>query len=583
MSFLKQFENRSAQPEDRSKLKALLQEYLVKDSSQQRRELLKLYKEGYSLTGKDGLRRRLGAVDLEFFGKAYFPQYFSRRTPDFHRELDALWYQRVLKNETPDNPETVEQISRMPGSKQAVAAPRGHAKSTNVTFKDVMHATLYGYKHYIIILSDASDQTEGFLENIRTEIEENAAIKEDFGDLVGSKAWRNNVLLTATDIKIEGISSGKKIRGRKHRNWRPDLLVLDDIENDENVLTAEQRKKLKNWFFKAVSKAGDDYTDIFYIGTLLHYDSLLANILKNPGYKSRKYKAVISWAARRDLWDQWEEIYTDLDNEDHEADAKAYYEANRAEMLDGTEVLWEDKLSYYDLMVMRVTEGEASFNSEEQNEPINPEDCLFQEEWFDWFNPLEIDFSKDFLFYGFVDPSLGKKSAKRKSDFSTIITLAKHIKSGYLYDLDADIERRHPDKIITDVLEKERWLRQTFGRGFTKLGCETNQFQWFLKEKMAEASAAAELYIPIVEVNQISDKVARIQTLQPDVKNKYIKFNKQHKKLIEQLLQFPMGANDDGPDALEACRTLAKGSRISGKVKYESIVGRVFGAAKGAY
>ncbi|MFQ8732058.1 MAG: hypothetical protein ACLSAC_17470 [Enterocloster bolteae] len=41
-------------------------------------------------------------------------------------------------------------------------------------------------------------------------------------------------------------------------------------------------------------------------------------------------------------------------------------------MLKGTEVLWEEKLSYYDLMKMRIDEGEASFNSEEQNEPINP-------------------------------------------------------------------------------------------------------------------------------------------------------------------------------------------------------------------
>ena len=55
--------------------------------------------------------------------------------------------------------------------------------------------------------------------------------------------------------------------------------LLDDIENDENVRTPEQRKKLESWFLKAVSKAGDDYTDIIYIGTLLHYDSLLAKTL----------------------------------------------------------------------------------------------------------------------------------------------------------------------------------------------------------------------------------------------------------------------------------------------------------------
>ena len=77
----------------------------------------------------------------------------------------------------------------------------------------------------------------------------------------------------------------------------PDLLILDDIENDENVRTPEQRAKLDSWFKKAVSKAGDDYTDIVYIGTLLHYDSLLANTLKNPGYKAIKYRACLLYTS----------------------------------------------------------------------------------------------------------------------------------------------------------------------------------------------------------------------------------------------------------------------------------------------
>ncbi|CAH8721933.1 hypothetical protein WDD9_006537 [Paenibacillus melissococcoides] len=47
-------------------------------------------------------------------------------------------------------------------------------------------------------------------------------------------------------------------------------------------------------------------------------------------------------------------------------DARAFYEDNKADMLEGTEVLWEEKLSYYDLMVIKISEGEASFNSEIQ-------------------------------------------------------------------------------------------------------------------------------------------------------------------------------------------------------------------------
>ena len=557
MGILKDLQNKNIDSyRSTEEMKQLMEKYLTRDESPERQQLIKEYQKGKPLIGKYGLRRKLGAIDLEYFGKAYFPHYFSRETPNFHRDLDAIWRDGVLKNKSPLLKEIGKEISKLKGSRRGIAAPRGHAKSTNFTFKDATHAVLYEYKHYILILSDSSDQAESFLENIREEFEENEAIREDFGDLVG-KVWRNDVLLTSTDIKVEAIGSGKKVRGRKHRNWRPDLILLDDIENDENVRTPEQRKKLESWYFKAVSKAGDSYTDILYIGTLLHYDSLLAKVLKNPGYKTVKYKAVLSFAERQDFWEKWQEIYTDLNNENREEDARSFFIVNQEEMLKGTKVLWEEKLSYYDLMVTKVTEGEASFNSELQNEPINPEDSLFNEEWFDYYNPLEIDFSDGFDFFGFVDPSLGKK---KTSDPSAIITLAKHKKTGYMYVLDADIERRHPDQIITDILEKEKWLRLAFGKGFSKFGAETNQFQWFLKEQLAKASAEANIYLPIVEVNQTSDKILRIQTMQPDVKNKYIKFNVRHKVLLEQLQYFPMAAHDDGPDALEACRTLAKGS-----------------------
>jgi predicted phage terminase large subunit-like protein len=544
--------------QDNEDVRPLLIEYLQRDKSPARIKLLEEYKKGAALTGKLGLRRKLGAIDLEYFGKAYFSHYFSRKTPEFHRELDAIWMAGVLKGCLPENKEIVKKISRMQGCKRAIAAPRGHAKSTSMTFKDTVHSVVYEYKHYILILSDSSEQAESFLENIRTEFEENEALKEDFGDLQG-KVWRSDVVVTKTDIKIDAIGCGKKVRGRKHRNWRPDLILLDDIENDENVRTPEQRKKLENWYFKAVSKSGDDYTDMIYVGTLLHYDSLLAKILKNPGYRTVKYKAILTFATDKSLWDKWENIYIDLSNDNREQDAITYFDNHKAEMLEGTEVLWEDKLSYYDLMVMKITEGEASFNSEEQNEPINPEDCLFIEDWLDYYNEASMDFSdKKFNFYGFVDPSLGKS---KKSDYSAIITIAKDSESGYMYVLDADIERRHPDKIITDVLEKEIWLKKTFKRGYKKFGAETNQFQWFLKEELAKASAKAGLYLPIQEVAQTSDKTMRIQSMQPDVKNKYIKFNPRHKLLLEQLKYFPMADHDDGPDALQGCCSIAKYSK----------------------
>lgn len=537
----------------------LLQRYLRSNPSPEKEALKKALAGGAPIKGENGLRKQLSSIDLEYFGRAYFPHYFTRPSPEFHHELDRLWIHNVLKGNDPYFRDQRIQVNKQAGKNCAVAAPRGHAKSTNLTFKDTMHAILYGYKHYLIIISDSSDQAEGFLASIKEELEENEWILEDFGNIAGS-IWRNDVIVTKTGVKLEAIGSGKKIRGRKHKNWRPDLLVLDDIENDENVRTKEQRKKLYDWFYKAVSKAGDTYTDILYIGTILHYDSLLSSVLKNPSYRSVKYKAVISPSESPALWDIWKEIYTDLANENREQDAEDFFREHKAEMLKGTRVLWEERLDYYALMVKKISEGESSFNSELQNEPINPEDCLFNPEMFDYYNPEMVDFGlKEFDFFGFVDPSLGKT---KKSDYSSIITIARHRKTGFMYVVEADTKKRSPSQIIADCINKEIWLRKTYGRGYKKFGCETNQFQLFLKQQMANEAAAHGIYLPLAEVNQTANKEARISTLEPYINNKYLKFNKQHKLLLEQLEQFPLGANDDAPDALEAVVNLATKHKV---------------------
>lgn len=539
----------------RDHLLKLVKKYLdiknYPEQIQKRTALQLALEKGAPLTGPDGIRRKLAAFDLGFFGRAYLPHYFSRPSPPFHGELDRLWIEGVLKGLDPlENPRCMNEL---PGTRHAVAAPRGHAKSTNLTFKDSLHAALYRYKRYVLILSDTYPQAAGFLEAIAEEMEDNEAIREDFGELRGG-VWREDVIVTRGGVKIQAKGAGQKVRGLKHKNWRPDLIILDDIENDENVRTPEQRQKLQNWYWKAVAKCGDSYTDFIYIGTVLHYDSLLVNVMKKQNYHSIKYQAVLSFSSSP-LWDRWEEVYNDLENPGHEADALAFFKEHEAEMLAGTSVLWKEKLSYYDLMVMRMTEGIAAFNSEEQNEPVDPEDCLFSVDRFDYYNPHELDFSaSDYELFGFLDPSLGKS---KKSDFSAIITIARAKSSGYMYVMDADIERRVPSLIIDAVLGKAVWLQKNFGKRYRLFGVEVNQFQSFLKDQLAAVSAQRHIYLPIREVTQVADKVMRIQTLQPDIENKYLKFSRDQKRLLEQLQYFPMAAHDDGPDALEGCRTLA--------------------------
>lgn len=557
--------------------------YVLRGENEQkeRRRLSRLYEDGVELTGPKGLRKQLAAFDLEYFGRAYLSHYFSNPSPAFHKELDDIWGQGVMKGLNPLR--NAKTISRLKGCRKAIQAPRGHAKTTTFTFKDSLHAALYGYKHYIILLSDSSDQAEGFLAGIKAEIEENGAIREDFGSQKG-QVWKSSVILFENGAKIEAIGSGKKVRGRKHKQWRPDLLVCDDLENDENVATPDQRKKLRGWYYKAVSKAGDTYTDIVYIGTLLHFDSLLANVSRNPEYDTRKYRGVIHFADNTALWDAWEAIYTNLDNPEHKEDAQAFFEANKGEMLRGSEVLWPEKNSYYELMVTRVSDGEASFNSEIQNDPIDPESCAFNEEWFDYYDDegkALPDFSDSrFVFVGSNDPSMGKN---KKSDTSAIIMVAKDLKTGYLYVVVASVEKRRPDVIIDDALEISKRLKRDYHKGFYKFGVETVQFQAYFAEIMRQRSAEAGEYLPIEEITSIKNKDARIQSLQPFVKNGYIKFSKRHKALLKQMKEYPMGKNDDGPDGLEMAVKLALTVTAGTAAEYESVEHRSMRFSSGAY
>lgn len=547
-----------------------------------RRKLYSEYKAGAApLFGEKGLRKQLAAFDLSYFGRAYLPHFFVRPSPAFHEELDGMWLDGVMKGINPY--ENRKGIDREAGSHSAAAAPRGHAKSTNFTFKDTLHSILYRYKHYAIIISDSSEQAEGFLDDIKTELEDNYHIVQDFGVLKGEKVWRSNVIVTKADIKVEALGSGKKIRGRRHRAWRPDLIVLDDIENDENVETPEQRRKLRNWFYKAVSKAGDTYTDIMYIGTILHYDSLLSHVMtKNSEYESSMYRAVISEADNKNLWEQWESIYTNLSDPDHKENAETFYQANEKEMLNGTKVLWPEKWTYKDLMKMRATEGTASFNSEMQNNPVDPENAAFNEEWFEYYDDVLPDFkASNFIIIGANDPSLGKN---RKSDTSAIIDLALDLNTGYMYVIGGSVERRAPDVIITDIINTHRRYRQDYGKGYYKFGVETVQFQFFYKEVMAAKALEAGEYIPIEEINSNVPKEVRIKSLQPYIKNKWIRFSSRHKELIRQLKEFPFGANDDAPDGLQMAVFLAQAVRsIAAKFEYTTVSKRNLRFGKGAY
>ena len=208
------------------------------------------------------------------------------------------------------------------------AAPRGEAKSTLVTQLFTLWCVITERKRYPIIGMDASEQAEVMLDAIKAELEVNPRLSNDFPEACGQgRVWRSNVILTANGAKIEATGSGKRIRGRRHGAYRPDLFIGDDLENDENVASPAQRQKLMNWITKAVLKLGEAGAkfDVIIIGTILHYDSVLARLINNPMWTGRKFRALIKWPDNMALWDQWEELLLNVGKQA----ARGFYEAHK--------------------------------------------------------------------------------------------------------------------------------------------------------------------------------------------------------------------------------------------------------------
>lgn len=489
------------------------------------RQVIEAEVDGFDASPTAVAERRAKVFDpvggYEYFVNTYFPHYI--RSPE-KSELHAFLFSRL------------PEIIRSPkGENEAVGAPRGEGKSTQVTQLFTLWCIVTGQKHYAVIVMDSIDQAYPMLEAIKAELEFNPRLKTDFPEVCGQgRVWQAGTIVTANDVKVQVAGSGKKLRGLRHGPYRPDLTVLDDIENDEQVRNPEQRDKLNAWLTKTVlplGGVGQKY-DVIYIGTILHYDSVLNRTLNNPFWHGIKFKAMKRWPDRMDLWDRWEELFRN----DGETVAEAFYQTHKDEMERGAVTSWAAR-GVLALMKIRARDGHATFDSEYQNDPVSGEDAPFAKSMKFW-----TDLPSDLVYFGSLDPSLGKAGASR--DPSAIIIGGYQRQTGKLYIVEAQIKKRLPDLIIEDVIRLHRQYR-------CKLWfVETVQFQEFLKDELVKRSAARGIPVPARAVKPVSDKLLRIETLQPHMANGLILLNESQQTLVQQFRHFPKADHDDGPDAV---------------------------------
>ena len=256
---------------------------------------------------------KLTAELIEAFAGTFLsPRYDNPRpTPAFHREC---W-----------------QLYASDEKQVGAVAPRDHAKSTGLTFDYILAEVMFRTSDYVILIGSTEDKAAEQLSNISEELESNEDLRREFGIKSFESQTKTDVIVQHDDghrFRILARGAEQKIRGAMWKGKRPNLIVCDDMEDDEQVENKDRRLKFRRWFFRAAKQALSKSGKIRIHGTILHEDALLSRLRKNSVWKMLFYKAHKSYSDFSELlWpERWtaEELRTRQKEFEEDGDSAGY-------------------------------------------------------------------------------------------------------------------------------------------------------------------------------------------------------------------------------------------------------------------
>jgi len=224
-------------------------------------ETLELYQQ---IAESSTVRTTLATANHHWFFRIYFAHYITCSSAPFHKEMFHITQSEDIKHAT-------------------IVAFRGSGKSTIVNTSYPIWSILgQQQKKFVLIVGRTQHQARQHMKNIKKELETNKLLKQDFGAVHNkSKEWSNNTLVfPKQQARIMAVSMQEGVRGVRHMENRPDLIICDDIEDLASVKTRDQRDKTYKWLTGEVIPAGNLNTKVMIIGNLLHRDSLIMRFKK---------------------------------------------------------------------------------------------------------------------------------------------------------------------------------------------------------------------------------------------------------------------------------------------------------------
>jgi predicted phage terminase large subunit-like protein len=424
--------------------------------------------------------------DYEYFAQTYFPHYITRPFGGFHREIIAA--------------------TKRPKTITAIAGPRAHGKSIIIADTYPIWLMLRGDIHFFVAAGAdellAMERTGA----IATELRHNERLLMDFGDSL-SATYADSDFVTKNGCRFLARGYKQTIRGLTHGSYRPDYIVVDDLENHmaQNPKIANEKKDFVREECFGALPLDNDKGIVIWLGNLTHADSALAYF-------------------KRDC--------------DEEPDNPFIRFILRKAINDDGNPLWPEGYTLDDLAAIEQAMGTIGFQRHFMMNPIT-EGIKFKADWFKYYDTLPERFE---YIVTYTDPSL---SAKAKADFKATITLG--LFKGRYYVIDPWIRRTSIIAMLNKMYDlHDQWDSRMF--------MESVFWQKVLWEFIPPMAESKGYLLPVSGIETRLPKDQRIEAITPLFEWGWILFPKDRstdlKILEEQLLGFPQHPNDDGPDAL---------------------------------
>ena len=436
-----------------------------------------------------------------FAGTFLSPRYDNPEpTPDFHREAWSIYCS--------DAPNV------------ALAAPRDHAKSTALTHDFTLAVALFRVESYIIVVSSSEEMTIEHIHDISAELHENEDLIRDFGIKRFITDQKTDLVVECDDgyqFRIIARGAEQRIRGRKWNGKRPGLIICDDMEDDEQVENRDRREKFRKWFFRAAKQAIRKGGKIRVHGTVLHEDSLLARLLEDKNWVTRKFTAHRGFDDFRDI-------------------------------------LWPEKWSEKALRQRRaefISQGDGGgYSAEFLNDPLDNDTRYFKKN--DFISMKEDDFDKPMIICAAADFAVSKAD---KADW-TAFSIGGKAEDNLLYVIDQRKERIDALDLIEMMFEiQARWDIAVF---FVEDGVIWKSLSPMIYREMQKRDK----WMNLQPLPSTKDKAIRGRSLQRRMRAGGVRFDKEadwYAPLEEEMMKFTGYARDATDDQVDSMTLLSRG------------------------